>query len=72
MPLEWNSRLIDLDVDLDIAPFDLSEAEIRSIDRTIYSGHQNAWPPPPPDTGKGVLPAVSMNEMCCPRLSVSI
>jgi hypothetical protein len=33
----------------------ITNREIASIDRTIYSGYQASWPPPPPAKNKGIF-----------------
>ncbi len=46
--------LIAIDDKLDIATFRISEAEVRSIGKTVLTGHQKAWPPSPPQRDRGV------------------
>jgi hypothetical protein len=48
--LPWDARCVDINLEIDIATFMITNREIASIDRTIYSG-----PPPPPAKNKGIF-----------------
>jgi hypothetical protein len=52
--LDQRNRIIDAHAGIDIATFRMSTAEVRSIGKTVLTGHQKAWPPPPPECDKGV------------------
>ena len=45
---DWDDRVIDINLEIDIATFRISHREIAHIERTPYGGLQNTWPPPPP------------------------
>jgi len=51
---DLESRLIHFHRDIDIATFDISESEVSSIGKTILTGNNKTWPPPPPMERKGV------------------
>jgi hypothetical protein len=53
--LPWDARCVDINLEIDIATFMIADREIASIDRTIYSGYQASWPPPPPAKNKGIF-----------------
>lgn len=46
--------IIDLHNDIDIATFRISDAEIRSIGKTVLTGYQRSWPPRPPQQDCGI------------------
>ena len=52
--IENKNSIIDANDDIDIATFKIDEDEIRSIGKTILTGYQETWPPPPPMQGRGV------------------
>ena len=51
----WDARLIDHDPGLDVATFEVSEAEVASIGIRPFVYGLDAWPPPPPVAGQGVV-----------------
>jgi hypothetical protein len=51
---DGKNQLIDKHDGLDIATFRITTSEINSINKVILTGHQKAWPPPPPEQGKGI------------------
>jgi hypothetical protein len=53
--LPWDARCVDINPAIDIATFMIADWEVATIDRTIYSGYQADWPPPPPSQDKGVF-----------------
>src|SRR5262249_36981913 len=55
IPLDWDARAVDIKLDLDIATFTVSQAEIASLGKIIYSGYPSEWPPSGPDKDKGVF-----------------
>jgi hypothetical protein len=55
IPLDWDARTVDINLDLDIATFTVSQAEIASLGRSIYSGYPSEWPPSGPAKNKGVF-----------------
>jgi len=48
-------RRIDSDADFDIATFRISKDEVEKVGKAILMGNQSAWPPKPPQEGKGVF-----------------
>ncbi len=46
--------LIAIDDDIDIATFRISANELRALGKTVLTGHQNRWPPSPPQPERGV------------------
>jgi hypothetical protein len=53
-PFDWDARAVDIDLEIDIATFAISPKEIAAINRSVYSGYQPDWPPPPPEKSKGI------------------
>jgi hypothetical protein len=53
--LPFDARCVDINLKIDIATFMIPEWEIELIDRTVYTGYQQTWPPPPPERNKGVF-----------------
>jgi hypothetical protein len=39
---------------MDIATFRITKREVESLGKTVLTGYQKAWPPRPPDQGKGL------------------
>jgi len=64
---DWDARSIDINLGMDIATFAISEREIEQIDRIVYSGFRNGWPPAPPKERQGIIyagfPAVGTRVM---------
>lgn len=56
LPLDFERAhaVIDRNDDLDIATFKISAAEVASLGKTVLTGSQIAWPPDPPQEGRGV------------------
>ncbi len=56
LPLELEGRnaLIAAHAGIDIATFRISRDDARAIGKTILTGCQTAWPPPPPQRDRGV------------------
>jgi hypothetical protein len=54
IPLEWDARCVDIDLEIDIATFMISPREIASIERVPYGGLQTRRPPPPPLANVGI------------------
>jgi hypothetical protein len=55
MRIDLEERLIDHDDQVDIATFRITEEEVKQLGKTILTGQQTEWPPPPPTEGKGVF-----------------
>jgi hypothetical protein len=53
--LDWDSRCVDINLEMDIATFMVSPREIEQINRTVYSGLQTKWPPELPADGQGIM-----------------
>ncbi len=53
--LPFDARCVDMNLEIDIATFMIPEWEIASINRTVYTGYRQTWPPPPPERDKGIL-----------------
>ena len=54
LDLEGRNAIIAAHAGIDIATFRISPIEIRAIGKTILTGYQGAWPPPPPQQDRGV------------------
>jgi hypothetical protein len=46
--LDWEQRVIDSDPAIDIATFQINEAEVRHIEKTVLTGAYKRWPPSAP------------------------
>jgi len=53
--IQGSHRILCRHPDIDIATFQISADEIRSMGRTVFTGQQSIWPPPPPERDRGVL-----------------
>lgn len=53
LPFNPEARLIARDLNLDIATFRITEAEVDTINKQIHRASQ--WPPSPPELSKGVF-----------------
>lgn len=51
---EGRNSIIDAHADLDIATFRISVDEVRSLKKTVLTGYQGSWPPPPPQEQRGI------------------
>jgi len=56
LPLDFSGKnaILAEDRDIDIATFRITEAEVRSINKVVLTGHQTKWPPAPPLEGRGI------------------
>lgn len=54
LDFEGAHAIIDRNDELDIATFRISAAEVASIGKTPLTGAQAAWPPAPPQQGRGL------------------
>jgi hypothetical protein len=48
-------RLIDLDLEIDIATLRISAQEVMRLGKTVYTGASKAWPPEPPAKDRGII-----------------
>jgi hypothetical protein len=55
LPLEWPDRIIDAHLEIDIATFRVTRAEIELLGKTILTGSQTSWPPQKPTVNRGVV-----------------
>jgi len=55
VPLHLGDRIIDANLELDIATFRVSEEEVRATGHTVLRGFQKDWPPPLPQKARGVV-----------------
>jgi len=53
--IDGRHRILGSHAGIDIATFQISADEIRSLCRTVLSGQQPTWPPLPPQQDRGVL-----------------
>lgn len=56
LPIDFTAHnaIIDSHPGLDIATFRVTAEEVRAAGKTILTGYQNAWPPPPPQQDRGI------------------
>jgi hypothetical protein len=54
VPLHLGDRIIDGNLDMDIATFRIRREEVQRTGHTILTGYQKAWPPRLPDLARGV------------------
>lgn len=54
LDLQAQHAVIDRNDTLDIATFRISVEEITALSKTILTGIQSAWPPAPPQVGRGI------------------
>jgi hypothetical protein len=54
LDFDGKNRIIAQDDELDIATFQITRQEIAAIGRTILTGIQKSWPPPPPTVDRGI------------------
>jgi hypothetical protein len=54
LDLSGRHAVIDRHDDVDIATFRITDEEVRRLGKTVLTGSQNAWPPSPPQQGRGV------------------
>ena len=56
LPIDFTKqdRIIDDHEVLDIATFRISPEEIDEIGKTVLTGQQSVWPPPPPQQDRGI------------------
>lgn len=51
---DGRNAVIAAHTDIDIATFQITHEEIQAIGKTVLSGYQSAWPPPPPEQDRGI------------------
>ena len=54
LDLEGRHAVIDRNHELDIATFRITTSEVEAQNKTVLTGLQSAWPPAPPQEGRGV------------------
>ena len=56
LPIDFTgqNQIINAHEGLDIATFRIGQEEIDKIGKTVLTGNQSAWPPPPPQQDRGV------------------
>jgi hypothetical protein len=54
LQLDWDARQIDADSAIDIATFTTDQSEVTKLGKTVLTGFQRAWPPGPPQQGRGI------------------
>jgi hypothetical protein len=52
--VDWDERVIDANSEIDIATFSITDAEVRSLGKTVMTGAQREWPPRPPIKNGGL------------------
>jgi hypothetical protein len=51
----WDARCVDINLEMDIATFMVSQREIEQINRRAYAGLQSTWPPELPNERQGIM-----------------
>ncbi|MGD0187899.1 MAG: hypothetical protein ABSC25_21990 [Roseiarcus sp.] len=52
--LDWDARVIDANTEIDIATFSVTDAEVKTLGKTVLTGYQKTWPPGPPEVNCGI------------------
>jgi hypothetical protein len=52
--IDLDKAAIAMDREIDIATFRVTDAEVKSLGKTVLTGHQKAWPPDPPQERCGI------------------
>ncbi len=55
LEIKLNNRIIGFSPELDLLTFSISDSEIKKIGKIFLQRNQTAWPPNPPEQGKGVF-----------------
>jgi hypothetical protein len=52
--IDFKTRAIAMEPDIEIATFRVTDAEVKSVGKSILTGYQKTWPPSPPQEGRGI------------------